>query len=54
MIVSYRDKRTRMFAEGKRVKAFDGFARKAELHLDQFDAATSILIWIYLGIGLKH
>jgi plasmid maintenance system killer protein len=29
MIVSYRDKRTRTFAEGKRVKAFEGFARKA-------------------------
>ena len=43
MIVSYRDKRTRTFAEGKRVKAFAGFARKAELHLDQLDAATSIL-----------
>lgn len=43
MIVSYRDKRTRMFAEGKRVKAFAGFAHKAELHLDQLDAAASIL-----------
>ena len=31
MIVSYRDKRTRIFAEGKRVKAFDSFARKAEM-----------------------
>lgn len=43
MIVSYRDKRTRMFAEGQRVKAFDGFERKAELRLDQLDAATSLL-----------
>jgi toxin HigB-1 len=42
MIVSYRDKRTRTFAEGKRIKAFAGFARKAELHLDQLDAATSM------------
>jgi toxin HigB-1 len=42
MILSYRDKRTRTFAEGNRVKGFDGFARKAELHLDQLDAATSI------------
>ena len=41
MIVSYRDKRTRTFAEGKRIKAFAGFAPKAELHLDQLDAATS-------------
>lgn len=43
MIVSYRDKRTRTFAEGNRVKAFSGFERKAELRLDQIDAATSVL-----------
>ncbi len=42
MIASYRDKRTRDFAEGKRVKAFDGIRRKAELKLDQLDAATAI------------
>jgi proteic killer suppression protein len=43
MISGYRDKRTRSFAEGKRVKAFDGFAQKAEMRLDQLDAATSLL-----------
>jgi toxin HigB-1 len=43
MILSYRDKRTRAFADGKRVKAYAGFARKAELRLDQLDAATSLL-----------
>ncbi len=42
MIVSFRDKRTREFAEGTRVKAFAGFARKAELKLDQLEAATSL------------
>ena len=42
MIASYRDKRTREFADGKRVKAFDGIHRKAELKLDQLDAATSL------------
>ncbi len=42
MIVSYRDQRTREFAEGKRVKAFEGFDRKAEMKLDQLDAATSL------------
>jgi proteic killer suppression protein len=42
MIASYRDKRTRDFAEGKRVKAFDGIQRKAELKLDQLDAATAL------------
>ena len=43
MIVSYRDKRTKEFAEGNRVKAFGGFGHKAELKLDQLDAATSLL-----------
>ncbi len=43
MIVSFRDKRTRAFAAGTRVKAFDAFARKAEMKLDQLDAATSLL-----------
>ena len=42
MIASYRDKRTRDFADGRRVKAFDGIRRKAELKLDQLDAATAI------------
>lgn len=43
MIRSYRDRRTRDFAEGRRVKSFDGFARKAEMKLDQLDVATSIV-----------
>ncbi len=42
MIVSYRDKQTRDFANGKRVKAFDGIQRKAEMKLDQLDAATGL------------
>ena len=42
MIVSYRDKRTDNFAKGKRVKAFDGIHRQAELKLDQLDAATTL------------
>jgi proteic killer suppression protein len=42
MIVSFRDKRTREFAEGNRVKAFAGIERKAEMKLDQLDAATSL------------
>jgi toxin HigB-1 len=41
MIVGFRDKRTREFAAGKRIKAFAGFARQAELKLDQLDSATS-------------
>ena len=42
MIVSYRDKRTRDFATGKRVKAFSGFERSARLKLDRMEAALSL------------
>jgi proteic killer suppression protein len=42
MIGSYRDKRTRSFAAGQRGNAFDGFARKLSMKLDQLDAATSL------------
>ncbi|HEV2490139.1 MAG TPA: hypothetical protein VGT03_10050 [Candidatus Acidoferrales bacterium] len=42
MIVSYRDKRTRDFAAGKRVKAFSGFDRSARLKLDRLESATSL------------
>ena len=43
MIVSFRDKQTREFAEGNRVKAFSGFERKAEMKLDEMESATSLL-----------
>ena len=42
MILSYRDKRTRDFATGKRVKAFSGFERSARLKLDRMEAAVSL------------
>ena len=42
MILVYRDKRTREFAEGERVKAVDGIRRKAEMKLDQLEAATAL------------
>jgi proteic killer suppression protein len=42
MIVSFRDKRTRDFASGERVKAFSGIERSARLKLDRLDAATSL------------
>jgi proteic killer suppression protein len=42
VIVSYRDKRTRELAEGKRVKAFATFERQALMRLDRLDAAQSI------------
>jgi toxin HigB-1 len=41
MIVGYRDKRTRDFAAGKRVKAFSGIERAGRLKLDRLEAATS-------------
>ena len=43
VILRYRDKRTRDFTAGKRVKAFSGFERAALLKLDRMEAATSIL-----------
>jgi proteic killer suppression protein len=42
VIVSYRDKRTRNFASGKRVKAFSGFERSARLKLDRLEAAVEL------------
>lgn len=42
MIVSYRDKRTRDFAAGKRVKALAAIERSAQLKLDRLAAATCI------------
>ncbi len=41
--MGFRDKRTREFAQGNRVKAFTGFEHQAEMKLDQLDAATSRL-----------
>ena len=42
MIVSYRERRTRDFAAGKRVKALSGIERQARLRLDRREAATGI------------
>jgi len=42
MIVGYRDKRTRDFASGKRVKAFSGIERAARLKLDRLESATML------------
>ena len=41
MILGYRDKRTRDFASGERVKAFAGIERNAANKLTQLDSATS-------------
>ena len=42
MIVSYRDKRTRDFAAGKRIRAFSSIARPARLKIDRLEAAASL------------
>ena len=42
MIVSYRDKRTRDFVAGKRVRAFSGIERAARLKIDRLEAASSL------------
>jgi proteic killer suppression protein len=42
MIASYRDKRTREFAAGQRVKAFSGIERPARLKFDRLEAATAL------------
>jgi proteic killer suppression protein len=42
VIVSYRDKRTRNFASGKRVKAFSGPEHAARLKLDRLEAAVEL------------
>ena len=42
MILSFRDRRSRDFARGHRIKAFEGITRQAQMKLDRLDAATSI------------
>jgi proteic killer suppression protein len=42
MILSYRDDRTRAFADGRFVRELQGFARQAYRRLEILDAATSL------------
>ena len=42
MIISYRDKRTRDFATGKRIEAFSGIERASLLKIDRLEAATTL------------
>ncbi len=42
MIVSYRGKRTQDFVSEKRVKAFSGLERSAEIKLAQLESATAL------------
>jgi proteic killer suppression protein len=43
MIISFRDKRTRAFFDGERVKAFHGFERQAMLRIDRLHAADTLM-----------
>ncbi len=43
MIVSYRGKRTKDFAAGKRVNACSGIERAARLKLDRLEAASALV-----------
>jgi proteic killer suppression protein len=42
MIKSYRDKLTQRFAEGERVREFQGFAKQAEKRVEILEAAKSL------------
>jgi len=42
MIKSYRDRKTENFANGRRVRAFQGFKGQAEKRLEILDAADSL------------
>jgi proteic killer suppression protein len=42
MIVSYRDKLTKDFAGGKRIKTFSAMEHSARLKLDRMEAATAL------------
>jgi proteic killer suppression protein len=53
MIVSYRDKRTRAFAAGNRVKAFTSIERAASKKLEQLEAAASLADLIRPGNKLE-
>lgn len=42
MILGYRDRRTREFAQGKRVREFEAIRRQEEKRLDILDAASGL------------
>ena len=43
MIVGYRDRKTKRFADGKYVKEFSGFERQAELRLEILRQASLVV-----------
>ena len=42
MILGYRDRNTRAFAEGRRIRAYEGFERQAARRLSILNAAPSL------------
>ena len=42
MILSYREKRTRDFASGRRIKAFSGIERQVRAKLERLEAAVTL------------
>lgn len=42
LIRSYRDRETRLFAEGERVRAFEGFRHRAEKRLRVLESAAGL------------
>lgn len=42
MIVSYRDKRTKEFAAGKRIKAFSRIEQASRMKIDRLEAAATL------------
>ena len=42
MIKSYRDKKTRSFADGERIREFQSFERQCEKRLEVLDAAETL------------
>lgn len=48
MIQTFKDKRTRQFYEGKRIPAFQAFARQAEKRLRVLDAADTLEALMHL------
>ena len=53
MIISFRNRQTRAFFEGKRVKAFHGFERQAMLRLERLHAADRLMALITPGNRLE-
>jgi toxin HigB-1 len=53
MIVSYRDRRTRELAAGGWVRELQSISRRAQMRLDQLDAATCIKDLALPGNRLK-